>query len=61
VNINFPRGKTITAAYVAHAEFDHDAAVIKISLIKLDVGWKILGFNVVPNSLPSLSEVKPSI
>ena len=61
VYFNFPRGKTITAVYVARVEFDHGTAMIKISLIKLDNGWKILGFNVVPDSFPATSDVKPNI
>ena len=62
-NMSFfwPQGKTITAAYVARAEFDHGTAMIKISLIKLSGGWKILGFNVVPDSFPATSDVKPNI
>jgi len=55
------RGKTITAVYVARAEFEHGSARIKISLIKSDGAWKILGFNVAPDSYPGLNAAQPNI
>jgi hypothetical protein len=57
----WPRGKTITAVYVARAEFDHGSAMIKLSLIKTDGVWKILGLNVVPDSFPNSQAAKPNI
>src|SRR5580704_4212682 len=42
----FPSGETVTAFYVAKVEFDSGPADIKLSLIKLDGVWKILGFYV---------------
>jgi hypothetical protein len=61
-NINFgPRGKMITAVYLARVEFDHNSARIKISLIKWDGVWKILGFYVAPDSFPNPQAAKPNI
>jgi len=50
IDLNFPRGETITAFYLAQAEFDKGPADIRISLIKLDGTWKILGFNVTQHT-----------
>ena len=57
----WPGGKTITAVYVARAEFDRGSAMIKLSLIKTDGVWKILGLNVSPGSFPSPQAAKPNI
>jgi hypothetical protein len=57
----WPQGKTITAVYVARAEFDHGSAMIKLTLIKTDGVWKILGLNVVPDSFPDSQAAKPNI
>jgi hypothetical protein len=57
----WPRGKTITAVYVARVEFDHGSAMIKLSLVKTDGVWKILGLNVVPDSFPNPQAAKPNI
>ena len=56
-----PRGKSITAVYVARVEFDHGSAMIKLSLIKSDGAWKILGMTVTPDSFPNPDAVKPNI
>ena len=61
IDLNWPRGKTITAVYVARAEFDRSSAQIKISLIRSDGTWKILGFHVVPDSFPGSQAAKPNI
>jgi hypothetical protein len=61
IDVRYPQGKTITAAYVARVEFDHNSAQIKISLIKLGGAWKILGFYVAPDSFPNPQVVKPNI
>ena len=53
--------RTITAVYVARAEFDRGSARIKISLIKSDGVWKVLGFNVAPDSFPGLNAAQPNI
>jgi hypothetical protein len=61
-NINIgPHGKTISANYVARADFDHGSAMIKLSLIKSDGAWKILGFRVYPESFPDSQSAKPNI
>jgi hypothetical protein len=61
-NINLgPHGRTITAVYVARVEFDQNSARIKISLIKSDGAWKILGFYVAPDSFPNPAAAKPNI
>ena len=61
-NMNIgPRGKIITAVYVARVEFDHNSARIKISLIKVDGAWKILGLNIAPDSYPNPQAAKPNI
>jgi hypothetical protein len=61
-NMNIgPRGKTITAVYVARAEFDHGSATIRLSLIKSDRAWKIFSFRVYPDSFPSPQAAKPNI
>jgi hypothetical protein len=57
----WPQGEKITAVYVARAEFDHGSAMIKLSLVKLDGVWKILGINVVPDSFPGAEAAKPNI
>ena len=57
----WPRGKTVTAVYVARAEFDHGSAMIKLSLVKNAGVWKILGLNVLPDSFPNLQAAKPNI
>ena len=61
-NMNIgPRGKVITAVYVARVEFDHNSAQIKISLIKANGAWKILGLNIAPDSFPNPQAAKPNI
>jgi hypothetical protein len=57
----WPRGETITAVYVARAEFDQGSAMIKLSIIKTGGVWKILGLNVVPDSFPNPQAAKPNI
>jgi hypothetical protein len=61
IDLRWPQGRTITAVYVARAEFDHGSARIKITLIKSDGVWKILGFNVAPDSFPGLNAAQPNI
>jgi hypothetical protein len=60
IDLRWPQGRTITAVYVARVEFDHGSARIKITLIKSDGAWKILGFNVAPDSPPSLNAAQPN-
>jgi len=61
LDFNWPRGKTITAVYVARAEFEHGIAMINISLIKFNGTWEILGFHIFPNSFPGSQAAKPNI
>ncbi len=44
--IIFPLTLTTTEAYVAKADFEHGSAQIKITLIKRNGAWRILGFYV---------------
>jgi hypothetical protein len=61
IDLNWPRGRTITAIYVAQAEFDRGPAEIKISLVKLDGVWKIVGFNVTQHTFSGLWAAKPNL
>jgi hypothetical protein len=54
-------GRTITAVYVARAEFEHGSARIKITLIKSDGAWKVFNFTVAPDSFPGLNAAQPNI
>jgi hypothetical protein len=54
-----PHGYTLTALYVARADFSGGPAQITISLIKIDGTWKILGFYVTKHFFPGLWETKP--
>ena len=46
-NINFNgTTKTITAYYEANASFDNGNAIIKVTTIKRDDQWKIIGFHI---------------
>ena len=38
------RKATTTAVYIASAQFEHGAAQIRITLVKRDAAWRILGF-----------------
>ena len=46
------RTVTTTAVYVAQAEFEHGRAQMKITMIKRDGLWQILGFYVQGNGTP---------
>lgn len=61
IDFHWPGGKTITAVYVARVEFDRGSARIKVTLIKSNGAWKILGFNVAPDSFPNPRAAKPNI
>ena len=61
INYSWPSGKTVTAVYVARAEFDHGAAMIKLSLIRTNGVWKILGIYVAPDSFPNPQAAQPNI
>jgi hypothetical protein len=60
IDFHGPHGYTITALYVAQADFSAGPAQITISLIKIDGVWKILGFYVTQHFFPGLWETKPN-
>lgn len=57
----WPGGRIITATYVSRVEFEHGSATIEMSLIRADGAWKIRGFKVEPDSLPSAQTAKSNI
>jgi hypothetical protein len=61
IDFNWPRGKTITAVYVARVEFEHSTAMINISLIKLNGRWEILGLHIFANPFPGFQAANPNI
>ena len=60
IDFHRPHGYTITALYVARADFSGGPAQIMISLIKVDGAWKILGFYVTKHFFPGSWETKPN-
>jgi len=46
ISITTGRGKQITAAYEAHAEFENGPAVIKVAIIKKNDKWQVVGFHI---------------
>ncbi|MBE3603484.1 hypothetical protein IMX07_07590 [bacterium] len=54
-NINFfiSNGIRITATYIARATFAHGAAAMKLDIVKKDGKWRILGFFVHLQAIPS--------
>jgi hypothetical protein len=59
IDFQGPHGCTLTALYVARADFNGGPAQITISLIKVDGAWKILSFFVTQHFFPGLWETKP--
>lgn len=59
IDFHGPHGYTITALYVARADFTGGPVHITISLIKIDGAWKILSFYVTKNLFPGLLETNP--
>jgi hypothetical protein len=52
-NVMFsPKGKEVTAACLAKAQFEHGDAEIRLLLIKHNGAWQIMGFRVFPKSVP---------
>ena len=49
ISIIFGRGKTITAEYLANAEFEEGSAKIMTTLVKRGINWQILKFYVDSN------------
>jgi hypothetical protein len=60
IDFHWRHGYTITALYVAQADFNAGPAQIAIFLIKKDGVWKILGFHVTQHFFPGLWETKPN-
>jgi hypothetical protein len=54
MNLTTQSGKRITAGYAADCDFEHGRALIRISLIKHDDQWSIVGFRVIPEK-PSVA------
>jgi hypothetical protein len=46
MSVTSQNGKLISAAYVASADFDTGPAEIRLSLIKHEKGWQLLGLNI---------------
>ncbi len=59
IDFHRPLGYTLTALYVAQAEFSGGPAQITILLIKVDGEWKILSFNVTQHFFPGLWQTNP--
>lgn len=49
-------GKKETAVYIAKAHFEHGSVAIKLSLIKHNDGWRIMGFILLSDRPPNLGE-----
>ncbi len=59
MNLQLGHGIVVTAVYQAHAIFRNGEARIRISLIKSDDQWEILGFFVTPSFTKPLTSVPP--
>ena len=59
IDFGGPHGYTLTALYVARADFSAGPAQITIALIKVDGAWKILSFFVTQHFFPGSWETKP--
>jgi hypothetical protein len=59
IDFHRPLGYTLTALYVARADFSGGPAQITIALIKIDGAWKILSFYVTQHFFPGSWETKP--
>jgi len=46
ISVTTERGKQITGLYQAEAEFENGPATIKITIIKKDDTWQIMGFHI---------------
>ncbi len=44
ISVTTTSGKVITGRYAANAEFEKGPATVRITVIKRNTGWKILGF-----------------
>lgn len=54
INVSIGKGTIITATYIARATFANGAASIKLDIVKRDGTWRILGFFVHLDSVPSV-------
>jgi hypothetical protein len=59
IDFHGPHGYTLTALYVARADFSGGPVQITIALIKIDGVWKILRFYVTKLFFPGSWETKP--
>ncbi len=57
IALSFLNRIVVTALYTAKADFDEGSADIRISLIKHDGKWQILGFQVTPRELEQRHDI----
>lgn len=44
--------RVIVAVYIAQAQFERRNVAIKVSMIKHEAGWQIMGFDIMPSKPP---------
>jgi hypothetical protein len=51
ISVTTQNGKQITARYEAQAEFEAGPATIKVTVIKKEESWQVIGFNITSMAL----------